>query len=798
MLSMKLRLKNNSNYYLRIMIIGFLTSLLVITSNFPQILLKPIDKNLNQSEINDISIIDTMKIHLLNSDKNLQKLSYDLLQLYDKQYLPAGMTQEEYTNTLVTSKQFVPNQTYTLLTDKVTQGKVYVYIYFNQESEISAANNFVIEITDVDEKNKMIVAWVEVNRLPEITSLKEVQSIRTVIPPVLNTGSVTTQGDAIHRTSDVRSIFNKNGTGIKIGVISDGVQNRSSSQATGDLPPDNNGLTVLSAGTGDEGTAMLEIIHDMVPGAQLYFHTYGANTVQFNTAIDNLVAASCNIICDDVGWITEPFFEDGTVASHVKSVLAANNVIYVSSAGNAAYTHYQGNFFPLTGALTQQDFSEGAGNGFPYLYVNLDQNENVRAVLQWDDPFNASNNDYDLYLYRMNSDFTLASSPSASSTVYQTGTQAPLESINFTKSTSGNSNYAILVTKYSGVIKNLEVYIYPGSGAVPYSDNTKAQDAIYGHPAVNDVVAVGAVDQADPTAIESFSSQGPSTIAFPSSEIRQKPNMVGVDFVSITGAGGFPTSFGGTSAAVPHIVSILAQAWSYDLSQSANEVRQLLYDWAVDLGTTGYDNIYGFGRGDALNIFNGALPVELSSFSASIIGSKIKLNWETATEVNNYGFEILRQAHTSTSLSITDWEKIGFVNGNGNSNSPKSYSYEDKNALSGKYSYRLKQIDNDGTFEYSKIVEADLGTPKTFELSRNYPNPFNPSTTIRYSLPKAGNVKLTVYNILGQEVVTLVNEFKEAGVHTVNFNASELNSGLYIYKLHAGSFNQTRKMMLIK
>jgi hypothetical protein len=147
---------------------------------------------------------------------------------------------------------------------------------------------------------------------------------------------------------------------------------------------------------------------------------------------------------------------------------------------------------------------------------------------------------------------------------------------------------------------------------------------------------------------------------------------------------------------------------------------------------------------------------------------------------------------------VTDWEKIGFVNGNGNSNSPKSYSFEDRNALSGKFSYRLKQIDNDGTFEYSKIVEADLGTPKTFELSQNYPNPFNPSTTIRFNLPEAGNVKLIIYNILGQEIQTLVNEFKEAGVHTVNFDASDLNSGLYIYKLQAGSQFQTRKMTLIK
>ena len=198
-----------------------------------------------------------------------------------------------------------------------------------------------------------------------------------------------------------------------------------------------------------------------------------------------------------------------------------------------------------------------------------------------------------------------------------------------------------------------------------------------------------------------------------------------------------------------------------------------------------------------------ALPVELSSFSASTIGSNVKLSWQTATEVNNYGFEVERYA---LSAERQAWEKIGFVNGNGNSNSPKSYTYEDKNITVGKYSYRLKQIDNDGQFEYSKTIEIDLGVPMKFELSQNYPNPFNPTTTIRFNLPEASLnpsqggtlVKLTVYNILGQQVAVLVNDILESGVHTINFDASELNSGMYIYKLEAGSFTQTRKMTLVK
>jgi len=192
-----------------------------------------------------------------------------------------------------------------------------------------------------------------------------------------------------------------------------------------------------------------------------------------------------------------------------------------------------------------------------------------------------------------------------------------------------------------------------------------------------------------------------------------------------------------------------------------------------------------------------ALPVELSSFSASVVGNVIKLNWRTETEVNNYGFDIERKVGSLQS-TVGNYEKVGFVNGNGNSNSPKDYSFVDDKISGGRYSYRLKQIDNDGQFEYSKTIEVDLGAPKKFELSQNYPNPFNPVTTIRFNLPEAGNVKLTLFNILGQELKTFVNEFKESGVHTINFDASELNSGMYIYKLEAGSFVQTRKMTLVK
>ena len=191
------------------------------------------------------------------------------------------------------------------------------------------------------------------------------------------------------------------------------------------------------------------------------------------------------------------------------------------------------------------------------------------------------------------------------------------------------------------------------------------------------------------------------------------------------------------------------------------------------------------------------LPVELSSLSAAVVGSSVKLNWRTETEINNYGFEIERKIGNGQPL-VGNYETIGFVNGNGNSNSPKNYTFEDNSLLPGKYSYRLKQIDNDGQFEYSKTIQVDFNSPKKFELTQNYPNPFNPVTTISWEIPKEGLVTLKIYDILGKEIYTIADEYQQAGSYQRNFDGSSLSSGMYFFTLQSGSFVEIRKMILIK
>jgi hypothetical protein len=224
------------------------------------------------------------------------------------------------------------------------------------------------------------------------------------------------------------------------------------------------------------------------------------------------------------------------------------------------------------------------------------------------------------------------------------------------------------------------------------------------------------------------------------------------------------------------------------------------------------------------------LPVELTSFTAASASSAstgsataVVLNWTTATEVNNYGFEMERKSlgspsalpggrqvcpsYNGHSLS-TEWEKVGFVEGAGNSNSPKEYTFADNlsnlvrhgGLQSCNFQYRLKQIDNDGKFTYSEEVEIDINfIPGVFILEQNYPNPFNPVTTIKFGLPETGKVSLKVYNIIGEQVAELIKGELNPGYHEVNFGTDNMPSGLYIYRLNVdGKFSSVRKMLMIK
>jgi hypothetical protein len=212
--------------------------------------------------------------------------------------------------------------------------------------------------------------------------------------------------------------------------------------------------------------------------------------------------------------------------------------------------------------------------------------------------------------------------------------------------------------------------------------------------------------------------------------------------------------------------------------------------YALAVGSTQQEMLLNMQQVE--NKYNTIVPVELTSFSASVHGSNIILNWETASEINNHGFEIERKVNTG-------WVTIGFKNGYGTTSEKQLYSFVDN--ISGISAstvfYRLKQIDFNGTFAYSEEVEVEI-QPSQFVLNQNYPNPFNPETSISFSLTRNDLVTLKVYNLIGEIVSVLVNEQLEAGNYIIQFDAKELSSGIYLYELSAGNLKQTRKMVLMR
>lgn len=194
----------------------------------------------------------------------------------------------------------------------------------------------------------------------------------------------------------------------------------------------------------------------------------------------------------------------------------------------------------------------------------------------------------------------------------------------------------------------------------------------------------------------------------------------------------------------------------------------------------------------------GAMPVELTSFTSSVSGRDVKLNWSTASEENNRGFEIERMIANSNT-----WTNIGFVKGNGSANHASNYSFTDSKVNSGKYNYRLKQVDNNGNFKYYSLSNTiEIGLPGKYNLSQNYPNPFNPTTKIDYDLPKDSKISIKLYDITGREIMTLVNTQQSAGNYTIQVNASNLSTGVYFYTMVANSNGDqtviSKKMNVIK
>jgi parallel beta-helix repeat protein len=570
------------------------------------------NERVNGGENSSIFLIDS-KEHAVYSEESLtpaqKKLSEDLLKLCDESYLSGEESSETLRARMIKLGQLrqedpvlgraagsadyseVPadsgknageSSEPSLSSDEI----VYVYIYLEASANSSILEGYC-EVQEQDEKNHIAVAWVPLESLDILASLSEVRNIQTVLPPFVRQGSTVSQGDFILKSSSLRESYGVNGTGIKIGIISDGVDSLEDAQAMGDISYD---VNILSNNIGgNEGTSMLEISQDIAPGAELYFHDCGPSRLEFNRAVDALVNEGCTVICDDIGWLSEPFFEDGIVADHVNEVIKEHDLLYVSSAGNSGDSHYQGLFYDNGSGW--HDFSRGQRE-VKNLQLEIQPSGEVWVFLQWSDRWEQSGNNYDLYLKNRETSETIASSE-----VYQDGDNLPLEYIMYTNEGKNTLNASIEVKKVSGEERELELYIFYWPGVTVNPENIVAEDSIFGHPALTEAVTVGAVGtvKSGEYEVEYFSSIGPATIFYPYPEVRPKADISGLDGVNVTGADGVSEQFFGTSASSPHVAAIAALVWSAFPEKSAMDIRRLLYTSSTDLGDPGYDTIFGHG-----------------------------------------------------------------------------------------------------------------------------------------------------------------------------------------------------------
>lgn len=307
-----------------------------------------------------------------------------------------------------------------------------------------------------------------------------------------------------------------------------------------------------------------------------------------------------------------------------------------------------------------------------------------------------------------------------------------------------------------------------------------------GAPADGDsVITIGAVNSSGTRS--SFSSVGPTA------DGRIKPDVMAMGSNNYH-AGTIGNSYyngSGTSYSCPLVAGVCALLLQKNPALTPMEVLQLLRSTATQSDNP--DNLYGWGIINALSAINLIIvPVELTSFNAAYSDGRVNLTWITATELNNYGFEVERRDDYSS------YQTIGFVDGNGTSTNRVTYNFVDDNLTSNRYYYRLKQIDFDGSSEYSNEVLVDISSLSDFQLYQNYPNPFNPSTKIKYSIPQNSFVKITLHDILGSEIKTLVSEAVQPGMYEITVDGSDLSSGMYFVRLSSENVQKTLKISLIK
>jgi subtilisin family serine protease len=474
--------------------------------------------------------------------------------------------------------------------------------------DVRAVKTAGLEVEIVNDRFGLVQGWIADAAVPALADLDIVKAISPAWPAEHTVGSVTSEGDRASRADLVRQL-GYDGTGVVVGVISGGIDSLANAQATGDL-----GAVTVPPGCqdtsgNDEGTAMLEIVHDLAPGASLLFSSDGNTPLAFINAVNCLKDAGADVIVDDVVFFSEPAFEDGPIAQTVREAVQAG-VSYFTSAGNFAQVHVEQPY--CTGPAALHDFD--CGTGTVAIGMIVPPGGQVVCVLQWNDQFGGSANDYDLLAVDTLGDLLAASFN------LQDGTQDPFEFLVWANPLPFSVEVLVGITLFNGEARLLDLFC-PQPSEAPGSllfVNPTPGGSIFGHAAIREAIAVAAVDVATPglATIEPYSSQGPVTMFFPAVENRPKPDIASFDDVSTTVPGFIP--FRGTSAAAPHAAAIAALLLSKNPNLTPAQVQSILTSKAVDIGAPGFDDAAGFGRIDALAAFNAlSLPTTTTSITTT-------------------------------------------------------------------------------------------------------------------------------------------------------------------------------------
>ncbi len=478
------------------------------------------------------------------------------------------------------------------------------------ETHLDRLRSIGVQVERAEPSLALIQARIPAGLLDAVAELPFVRYMRAPHKPYADVGSKLTQADGVLRSNLVRSNLGVVGNGVRIGVIQTGFDGIAASQASGDLPA---GITTFTArananfaGAGAEGTAMLELIHDIAPGAQLF-------AASFSTSLEEIAAVNwladvaggpnsrrgtpggVDIIVDDISWFNLGPYDGSSALSRALTAAVDRGVAYFKSAGNRADQHWRRFYSACPGSAFQNFNAPDCGSSFDeILNVRVPGGKDFCAFLQWNDPWGASGNDYDLRLWDRDADRFLSSSDGVvGGTDAQTGTQNPEEGMCFTDSSGSVRNLGIMIQNFQGQAAPRQLELFLTSDVVQLEYLVKE----FSVPNAGDakkVFSVGAVDWQTPNTIESYSSRGPTL------DGRLKPEVVAPDCVSVTGNGGFPTTFCGTSAAAPHAGAVAALVLSANQSLSPSQLYAAIVAPTFDLGTPFPNNTFGFGRIDAL------------------------------------------------------------------------------------------------------------------------------------------------------------------------------------------------------